>query len=191
MACSRVQIVRLRDAIAKSCEAHRVGLASVAAALAFASAAPCASAQIVNYYAGTDSAGGQVGVYTTAAGQGSVIYDVEFSGNEHCDGILYPDNDFGGNTDRTEYYPIIDGRATFSELRPDFFIAADIFFVGGGKVKGTLVFKQAVYTGPDFPPKNRDAASCTTGKLTFTATYVGSENPSRHASRVLARQSLR
>ncbi len=132
-----------------------------------------AASQTVSYYSGSNSAGGDVEVYTIGEGQPPVVQSIGFSGKQHCDGALFP-GEFGGNTDGTELYPIIDGRATFSELRPDFYIAADMVFTGTMKVEGTVVYKRAAFTGPDFPPTDRDTAACTTGKLTFTATYVGS-----------------
>ena len=132
-----------------------------------------AAGQTVSYYAGKNSAGGDVEVYTIEEGQAPFVQSIGLSGKQHCDGALFP-GEFGGNTDGTELYPIIDGRATFSELRPDFYIAADMTFVGTKKVEGTVVYKRAAYTGPDFPPTDYDTAACTTGKLTFTATFVGS-----------------
>ena len=166
------------------------GLAAFAFAACVVASVPSASAQMVSYYAGKDSAGGDAEVFTVPTGAGSSILSVEFSGKQHCHGVLNPGVELGGNTDGTELYPIIDGRATFSELRPDFFIAADIVFLGDGKgkVKGTLLFKQATFTGPDFPPKDRDAAACTTGKLTFTADYVGTEALVRHAPAAYRKQ---
>ena len=144
-----------------------------------------AAGQTVSYYAGKNSVGGDVEVYTVEQGQPPLVQSIGFSGKQHCDGALFP-GEFGGNTDGTELYPIIDGRATFSELRPDFYIAADMMFVGTKRIEGTVVYKRAAYTGPDFPPTDRDTAACTTGKLTFTATYVGSlvltgAAPSAHA----------
>ena len=174
----------------------QAALRSGLAVFALTAALTPASAQMVSYYAGKDSAGGDAEIFTVPTGAGSSILSVEFSGKQHCDGVLTPGRELGGNTDGTELYPIIDGRATFSELRPDFFIAADIIFSGNGngngngngKVKGTLLFKQATYTGPNFPPKDRDAAACTTGKLTFTAKFVGTETLASHALAAHPRQ---
>lgn len=130
--------------------------------------------QVVNYYSGTDSAGYEVEVYTTAGPQGEVIYGFGLTGDSFCNGVQTPGAILGGNTDGSVYYPIIDNRATFSELRPDFFISADIRFIGGDKIEGSSVYEQATYTGSSFPPTNADTSACTTRELTFIATYVGS-----------------
>ena len=132
-----------------------------------------AFAQTVNYYSGTDSAGYEVDVYTTPFGQGTAIYSLGITGNKYCNGILIPGVILGGTTDGTELHQIVDGRSSFSELRPDYYLAADLR-VSAKKVQGSATFKQATYTGPDFPPRDRDSTACTTKKLTFTATYIGS-----------------
>ena len=133
-----------------------------------------ASAQTVDSYSGTDSAGSEVDIAVIEAKPVDLIYYFGLGGNRYCDGILDPGASFGGNIDGTELYQVIDGRATFSELRPDFFIQADIRFLGKGRVIGTALFKQAVYTGQNFPPADRDTSACTTKQLTFTAKYIGS-----------------
>ena len=149
-------------------------LACIPGALLVALAATQASAQTVDVYSGTDSAGSEVNISVVEATPVNQIYYFGLGGNRYCDGVLDPGALFGGNTDGTEPYPVIDGRSTFSELRPDFFIQADIRFLGKGRVTGTAVFKQAVYTGSSFPPGDRDTSACTTRQLTFTASYVGS-----------------
>lgn len=140
-------------------------------AIAFSPIATPVLAAVVNVYTGTDTAGMGVQVSTIDTQQGPLIYYFSFGGNRRCNNVPIAGATLGGNTDGTQYYPVIDGRATFSELRPDFFIAADIRFLEKGKVTGSAVFKQAIYTGADFPPKDRDVSSCTTGKLNFTAVY--------------------
>ena len=146
-----------------------------------------ASAQTIDSYSGTDSAGSEVDISVVEASPVNLIYYFGFGGDRYCDGALVPGALFGGNIDGTELYPVIDGRATFSELRPDFFIQADIRFHGQGVVTGTALFKQAIYTGSDFPPSDRDASACTTKQVTFTAKYVGSttlsEKPAAGARR--------
>ena len=146
----------------------------VALTIAFAPLATSAFGQTVNYYSGTDSAGFAVGIYTVATPQGEEIDTFGLTGHRYCNGVLVPETILGGNTDGTVLYPVVDGRATFSELRPDFFISADIRFLADGKVSGSAVFNQATYTGTNFPPLDSDASSCTTKTLTFTASYVGS-----------------
>ncbi len=138
-----------------------------------------AMATTVYYYSGTDSAGYEVDIYTTPNGQGTAIYNMGLTGNRYCNRILVPGAILGGNTDGNQLHQIIDGHVTFSELRPDYFISADLH-VSDKKIKGSATFKQAIYTGSDFPPKDRDSAACTTKKLTFTAAYVTSYTFARH-----------
>ena len=133
-----------------------------------------AVALTANYYAGTDTAGMSVQIYTYVTPPGTEVYGFGMDGRRYCNGALVPNATLGGNLDGTVLYPVLDGRATFTQSRPDFFIAADMTFGANGQVSGTAVFQQAIYTRGHFPPNDGDSDSCTTTPLTFTASFVGS-----------------
>ena len=113
-------------------------------------------------------------IYTYVTAQGTEVYGFGMDGRRYCNGALVPNATLGGNLDGTVLYPVLDGRATFTQSRPDFFIAADMTFGANGQVSGTAVFQQAIYTRGHFPPNDGDSDSCTTTPLTFTASFVGS-----------------